>query len=133
MPTFKATSPEGIVTEYDATLPDPEHLQPGWRLEQIIIAEASPDAPEPVPTGKVMTKLEYLRRFTQDERITIRTVAAAAASRAPLQACPKSIWRQYEQNLSRRRRHANHPGLRQRHQHRHRAQDQGAQAIWCVG
>ncbi len=79
MPTFKATSPEGTVTEYDATLPEPEHLQAGWRLEQIIIAEASPDAqePEPDPVGKVMTKLEYLRRFTQDERIVIRTVAAS--------------------------------------------------------
>jgi hypothetical protein len=77
MPTFKATSPEGVITEYDATLPDPEHLQPGWRLEQIIIAEASSDAPEPEPVGKVMTKLEYLRRFTQAERITIRTVAAS--------------------------------------------------------
>jgi len=77
MPTFKATSTEGVISEYDATLPDPEHLQPGWRLEQIIIAEASPDAPEPVPTGKVMTKLEYLRRFSQDERIAIRTVAAS--------------------------------------------------------
>jgi hypothetical protein len=77
MPTFKATSPSGEITEYDATLPDPEHLQAGWRLEQIIIATASPDAPEPVPTGRTMTKLEYLRRFTQEERITIRTVAAS--------------------------------------------------------
>jgi hypothetical protein len=77
MPTFKATSPSGEIIEYTDTLPDPEHLQAGWRLEQIIIAEASPDAPEPVPVGKVMTKLEYLRRFTQEERITIRTVAAS--------------------------------------------------------
>jgi hypothetical protein len=77
MPTFKATSPSGEIIEYTDTLPDPEHRQAGWRLEQIIIAEASPDAPEPVPVGKVMTKLEYLRRFTQEERITIRTVAAS--------------------------------------------------------
>lgn len=77
MPTFKSTSPEGAVSEYAADLPDPIHLQAGWRLEQIIIAEASPDAPEPEPAGKVMTKLEYLRRFTQDERIAIRTVAAS--------------------------------------------------------
>jgi hypothetical protein len=26
-------------------------------------------------TGRVMTKLEFLRRFTQDERVAIRTVA----------------------------------------------------------
>ena len=26
-------------------------------------------------TGRVMTKLEFLRRFTQEERVTIRTVA----------------------------------------------------------
>ena len=77
MPKFKATSSSGEVIEYTHTLPDPEHLQPGWRLEQLIIAEASPDAPEPEPTGKVMTKLEYLRRFSQDERIAIRTVAAS--------------------------------------------------------
>jgi hypothetical protein len=77
MPTFKATSPSGEIIEYIDTLPDPAHLQSGWRLEQIIIAEASPDAPEPEPVGKVMTKLEYLRRFTQEERILIRTVAAS--------------------------------------------------------
>ena len=77
MPKFKATSPSGEIIEYTHTLPDPEHLQAGWRMEQIILAEASPDAPEPVPVGKVMTKLEYLRRFTQEERITIRTVAAS--------------------------------------------------------
>ena len=28
-----------------------------------------------VVTGRVMTKLEFLRRFTQDERVAIRTVA----------------------------------------------------------
>jgi len=73
MPTFKATSPEGVITEYDAALPEQEHLQPGWRLEQIIIAVASPDDPPPAPTTKydgrrVLSKIEFRRLFPDATR-----------------------------------------------------------------
>ena len=35
---------------------------------------------EAVPVPRTITKLEYLRRFTTDERVTIRAAAAAAAN-----------------------------------------------------
>lgn len=39
-------------------------------------AEINPDGSiEGAVTGRVMTKLEFLRRFTQEERVAIRTVA----------------------------------------------------------
>lgn len=39
-------------------------------------AEINPDGSiEGTVTGRVMTKLEFLRRFTQEERVAIRTVA----------------------------------------------------------
>lgn len=41
--------------------------------------EYTPDDPVPVPTSRVLTKLEYLRRFTGEERITIRTAAKSNA------------------------------------------------------
>lgn len=42
--------------------------------------EITPDGDiEGQVTGRVMTKLEFLRRFTQDERVTIRTVAKTNA------------------------------------------------------
>ncbi len=76
MKAFKATSPAGLVIGYVADTPNPEHFQEGWRLECVedaygVMTEEAPI----VPTGVTLTKLEYLRRFTQAERITIRTVA----------------------------------------------------------
>jgi hypothetical protein len=73
MPTFKATSPEGVITDYTADVIDPLHFSVGWRIEQIIIAEASPDAPEPVPTTKydgrrVLSKIEFRRLFPDATR-----------------------------------------------------------------
>jgi hypothetical protein len=42
-------------------------------IEQV---EVDPDGViEGAVTGRTMTKLEFLRRFTQDERVAIRTVA----------------------------------------------------------
>lgn len=38
-----------------------------------------PEAPAQVTTGRVMTKLEYLRRFTTEERVAIRQVATQNA------------------------------------------------------
>lgn len=75
---FRAThNTSGEVIEYDAALPQPEHLGADWRLENISQASSTP-APEagPVPVvAMIWTKLEYLRRFTQGERIAIRGAA----------------------------------------------------------
>lgn len=45
--------------------------QPTWAL-------ATPDVANP-PASRVVTKLEYLRLFTQEERVAIRTAAKANA------------------------------------------------------
>ena len=37
MPTFRATTSSGAVTEYDAALPQSEHLGEGWQLEELIV------------------------------------------------------------------------------------------------
>lgn len=72
MTHYRATSPEGVVTEYDAELPQPEHLTEGWRLEDVSVAEPAPDAPPPEPQPQEWTAVEFLRRFTPTERITAR-------------------------------------------------------------
>lgn len=74
---YRATPTSGEFIEYDADLPQPEHLGAGWRLESIGEASNSlaPDAAPAPPAPAVWTKLEYLRRFTQDERVAIRSAA----------------------------------------------------------
>lgn len=74
---FRATHTSGEVVEYDADLPQAEHLEAFWRLESISEATSTLDpGAVPAPAQAVIwTKLEYLRRFTQDERIAIRTAA----------------------------------------------------------
>lgn len=78
MPHFRATALDTQeVTEYDATLPDPEHLGVGWRLEELVVALPAPDAPPPPPQPvyggrRILTQLEFLRLFTPAERITMR-------------------------------------------------------------
>jgi hypothetical protein len=76
MPTFRATNLETQeVTEYEATLPDPEHLGAGWRLESISEAYIAPDVvPDTRVYGgrRVLTHLEFLRLFTTEERIAMR-------------------------------------------------------------
>jgi hypothetical protein len=78
MPKFRATNlTTDEVTEYEATLPDPEHLGAGWQLSEVITPVPSPDDP-PVEPGPVyggrraLTHLEFLRLFTMEERIAMR-------------------------------------------------------------
>ena len=83
MNTFRATSPSGEVTEYDAALPIPEHLTAGWKCEQIIIAEPSPDDPVEVDTRKyggrrMLTKLEFIELLGDVAYPTILTMAKAS-------------------------------------------------------
>ena len=81
MPMFRATDAEGNVTDYDEPTPRPEHFAAGWRLEEIVVAQAAPDAPvEPVDTRvyggrRELTPLEFLRLLTSQERVAIRTAA----------------------------------------------------------
>lgn len=60
---------------YGGAVIDANPPRPSW---------AQPDpveepAPQPVPSQRIMSKLDYLRRFTQQERINIR----AAAGQSP--------------------------------------------------
>jgi hypothetical protein len=85
MPTFRATDPNGNVTEYVADVPNPEHLGDGWRLEEVVTAEPSPDAPVATDSRKyggrrTLSKLEFLELFTADERIAIRQARGSSAA-----------------------------------------------------
>lgn len=64
MPHFRATDPDGNVTEYEAATPIPAHFGAGWRLEEVVIAGPAPDAPvTPVPVyggRRRLSKLEFV-------------------------------------------------------------------------
>jgi len=82
---YRATNKTtGEVVEYDAVLPQPEHLTDAWRLEDVIVAEPSPDAPPPSPPTTVpITKLAFRNRFTATEKATLEIAAVHNASLAP--------------------------------------------------
>ena len=48
----------------------------GFDLVDYDHTEWTPDAPIVAPVNHTLTKLEYLRRFTVEERVTIRAAAA---------------------------------------------------------
>jgi hypothetical protein len=50
-------------------------------IEWVMVAYSDPviPAPPPPPRQSILTKLEYLRRFTQDERVAIRNAAKVNA------------------------------------------------------
>ena len=60
MSQYKATHKvSGDVVEYDAALPQPEHLTDDWRLEEISIATAAPDAEEqPVVVDPALWRID---------------------------------------------------------------------------
>lgn len=63
MPNFRATHTDGTVVEYTDTLPDPEHLAEGWRLDEISIASVAPDTPPDTRMfggRRRLTKLEFV-------------------------------------------------------------------------
>ena len=47
----------------------------GFDLVDYDHAEWTPDAPVAAPVNRTLTKLEYLRRFTVEERVAIRAAA----------------------------------------------------------
>lgn len=62
---FRATSSEGIVSEYEADSPQPEHLSAGWKLSEVISADTPPELQPPADTRKyggrrLLTKLEFI-------------------------------------------------------------------------
>jgi hypothetical protein len=78
MPTYQVTrkSDSEPVYRYQADAPIEWTGMEFATHDHVIQVEIDPDGViEGVVTGRVMTKLEYLRRFTAQERITIRTVA----------------------------------------------------------
>ena len=79
MPHYKATNTVGgEVVEYDADAPQPQHLAAPWVVENVLV-QASPQdiAPPPSVYGgrRTLSRLEFLRLFTPQERIAIRTAA----------------------------------------------------------
>jgi hypothetical protein len=75
--TNKATGAE--VTRYAAAAPVEQLGELSVPFSEFDHTVFDPLAPEVAPTSMTWTKLEYLRRFTQDERIAIR----AAATQSP--------------------------------------------------
>lgn len=76
MTHYRATSPTGDVIEYDAELPQPEHLTEGWRLEDVSVAEPAPDEePQPYSGSWLITKLAFRNRFMPDEKVAIELAA----------------------------------------------------------
>jgi hypothetical protein len=85
MPTFRATDPKGNVTEYVADVPNPEHLGDGWRLEEVVTVEPSPDDPVVTDSRKyggrrILSRLEFLELFTAEERIAVRQARGSSAA-----------------------------------------------------
>lgn len=76
MAHFRVTAPDGTVLEYDADLPLPEHLGDGWRCEYIHSGPTNTDqdASEESPVYE-WSVLDFLRRFTAQERIAARQAA----------------------------------------------------------
>jgi hypothetical protein len=78
MPTYQVTrkSNSEPVYRYQSDAPIEWTGMEFATHDHVAQVEIDPDGViEGVVTGRVMTKLEYLRRFTPEERITIRTVA----------------------------------------------------------
>ncbi len=62
----------GVVAEYDADLPQDEHLTAAFTLEDIVPTTPSPDAdPAPYMGPWKITKLAFRNRFTQAEKVGI--------------------------------------------------------------
>lgn len=86
MPNYRAKNAETLeVVEYQADAPMPEHLSPPWEVFRLVefgpVDDDQGGAPPTVYGGRrVISKLEFLRLFTPEERITIR----AAAQQSPV-------------------------------------------------
>lgn len=73
---YRATNKTtGEVIEYDAVLPQPEHLGADWRLEVVEPASVAPDAPPQVPAARRVTKLQFIERLGNPAFTTILTMA----------------------------------------------------------
>lgn len=79
MNNYRATAPDGTVTDYEADLPDPAHLTAGWRLEEIIAIAPSPDefpAPVTVYGGRRrISKLELIALLGPAAYVAILSMA----------------------------------------------------------
>ena len=77
MKHFRATElATGLVTEYDADLPQAEHLGAAYRLEEVADAAIAPDVVDPGYQGpRKITKLAFRNRFSQSEKVAIEIAA----------------------------------------------------------
>lgn len=75
--TDKATGAE--VYRYNAEAPVEWIGMEFVTHEHTAVVEVAPDGAIVGQSSRILTKLEYLRRFTQDERVAIRTAAKANA------------------------------------------------------
>lgn len=74
----------GVVTEYDADVPLPEHLTDAYSVEEVGEATAAPDTPPEVYGGSWhVTKLAFRSRFTQVEKVAIE-IASLDVPTAPM-------------------------------------------------
>lgn len=84
---FRATNRDTQeVVEYDADLPQAEHRNAPWRLEEVFVG-TSPDPGPPEPPRvyqgrRQLTRLEFMRLFTSAERIAIRDFVAGTTAPA---------------------------------------------------
>ena len=75
MSQYKAThKTSGEVVEYDADMPQPEHLTDDWRLEEISIAAVAPDVAE--QPAIPLTVYGGRRRLTKQEFLDLLGDAA---------------------------------------------------------
>lgn len=83
MPLFRATSPQGDATEYQAAHPEAVHLTAGWKLEELVTVEPAPDAPDPGPQPmyggrRRLSKLEFIELMGDAAYVTILQLAKAS-------------------------------------------------------
>lgn len=84
MPTFRATDPDGVTTEYTAATPNPSHFATGWRLEELVDVAPPSDTPADTPVDtrvyggrRTLSRLEFLALFSGGERVAIRQARGA--------------------------------------------------------
>ena len=89
MPHYKATNRDTQeIVEYDEDVPRPAHLQAPWFCERMEEISSPPEVvPVDVPVyggRRILTKLEFLRLMTQQERMQIRGFSKGNSQTAPV-------------------------------------------------
>jgi hypothetical protein len=85
MAHYRATNTQtNEIVEYDADAPQPGHLADPWNVERMEEAPPSPEAksqPTHIYGGRrTISKLDFLRLFTQQERVAIMLFSAGSGA-----------------------------------------------------